>query len=413
MNLHGKTLLVLTGCNASADIIDYARAQGVYTIATDYHKASSVKDTAHVRYDVSTTDIGAVEHIARSHNVDGITTGTSESSMYTILQLSKRLGLPFYATTQQLEILNDKQKFKELMLAHGVPVTTGYSDLSSVELPVVVKPVDSSGSKGISVARTNDELVLAIEHALKYSRSKKYVVEKYIQNACEVFVNYTMVDGVISLTCAFDNTNKVRHNNSISGLGVFRMFPSRYMADYVNMVHDNMVSALRSIGVRNGVISIQSFYDGKSFMVYEAGYRLGGTQSYIFTKEVNGISHMEMMVNYSLTGRMAESADILLRDEPCFCRPCCQYNIPLRPGVISSMGGIAEIREFDGVLNVTQVRQEGDLVHQDGTTSQLGVRIHIVGRTTTDLGDIIDQINKTLSIKDQDGADMIYGRYRL
>ena len=77
MNLKGKKLLVLTGCNGANDIIQYAKSMGVYTIATDYNKISPVKDMADVRYDVSTTDIDKLLEIALRHKIYGVTTGTS------------------------------------------------------------------------------------------------------------------------------------------------------------------------------------------------------------------------------------------------------------------------------------------------------------------------------------------------
>lgn len=89
MNLKNKKLLVLTGCNGANDIIRYAKSHGIITIATDYYENSDVKKMADVSYNVSTADVDKIEEIARKHQVDGLTTGTSEVSMHSILQITK------------------------------------------------------------------------------------------------------------------------------------------------------------------------------------------------------------------------------------------------------------------------------------------------------------------------------------
>jgi hypothetical protein len=422
MNLKGKKILILTGCNGASDIIEYAKKNGVYTIATDYYKVSPIKDMADCRYDVSTTDIEALYDIAKKHHVDGITTGTSETSMYSILQLSKRLNIPFYATSKQLETINNKRKFKELLRSYNVPIIKEYlftgsmseEELEKIEYPVIFKPVDSSGAKGISICRNEHELSHCYEYALKYSRIKQVLVEKYLKNIPETFINYTIINGIFSVSCAFDIIRKQYYKqDELIGLPVIYMLPSNNLQLYIDLVNPQMISALKSIGIKNGTMSIQCFFDGKSFYIYEAGYRLGGGQMYIFTDKLNGINVMEMMVNYSLTGKMSDIPYILSKDNPFFTKPCCQLNISLKPGKIAVLNGINEIKELDGVINVTEVHQIGDEIKVDGSIGQLCLRIHIIADTKEILANIIDEIYATIVINNENGDDMLLDRYKL
>lgn len=422
MDLRGKKLLVLTGCNGANDIIEYARKMGVYTIATDYYEVSPIKDMADVRYNVSTTDIDALYKIATKHNIDGITTGTSEASMYSILKLAKRMGLPFYATSEQLETINNKKKFKDLLKRFDVPVIKDYSftgnmaktELERIEYPVVIKPVDSSGAKGISVCQNEEELIQAYSYALNHSRAKQVVVEKYLKGLPEVFFNYTIVNGEFSLSCAFDiDRYKNNEQGNFVGLPIAYFFPSEKLQLFVDTVHLKVISALKYLGIKNGTMSIQCFVDSNSFYVYEAGYRLGGAQMYIFTQALTGINVMEMMVNYALTGKMTDTPDVLVNDNPFFVKPCCQLNIPLRPGIITVLEGITEIKKIEGVLNITEVRKKGDLIRADGSIGQLCLRIHIIADSVEDLAQIIDRINSNLTILDENDNDMLLHRYSL
>jgi biotin carboxylase len=420
MDLHGKKLMVLTGCNGAKDIIEYAKKNDVRTIATDYYDVSPIKDLADYRYNISTTDINSLYKIAVKHKVDGITTGTSEASMYSVLELCKRLELPFYASSDQLGTINNKRKLKNLLREFDLPIIREYPFLGNmndetvkgIRYPVVVKPVDSSGHKGISVCKNEKELTNAYNYALGFSRSKQVLVEKCITGLPETIFNYTIVDGKFSLSCGWDKYIYYE-NGALIGLPIANIFPSTRIEAFLDNVHLKLTTAFKYIGIKNGTMSIQCFVDGETFYIFEAGYRLGGVQMYIFTQALSGINVMEMMVNYSLTGKMADDPKILEKDNPFFEKPCYQLNIPLKPGRIKDIKGIEEIKAIGGVLNVTEVRKVGDYVKNDGSTSQYCIRIHIVGDTVEDVSDIIDIINSQVVIKDENGEDMILEKYQL
>jgi hypothetical protein len=170
---------------------------------------------------------------------------------------------------------------------------------------------------------------------------------------------------------------------------------------------------IESIGIQNGVFVVQTFFDNNQFYVFEGGFRLGGGQMYWLINAINGVNHLEMMVNFALTGMMSENHEILRKESPFFKWPCCQYNILINSGIISTIKGLAQIRALPGVINATQVRRVGEVIIADATTSQLAVRIHLVAQSMSTLSDIIRQINELLHIKDEQGRDMILHRSRL
>jgi hypothetical protein len=401
-----KRLLVLTGCNGDVDIINFAKNKGIEVFATDFNKVSVAKDLADFRFNVSTTDIPKLINIVDTYKINGITTGTSESSMCSILTLSELRDIPFYTSRKQLEIINDKKKFKDHLIAYGVPVTPEYHNVQKVQFPAIVKPVDSSGSKGISICENKTELEHAIKFALQYSRTGKYIIEKCVSEYPEVFFNYTIVDGEFSLSCAFDNY-KNRAINGFAGDAIFNIYPSKRLNLFKANAENNLLEALRAIGLRNGVISIQTFFDGNQFMVYEAGYRLGGTQSYIFTDYINNVNHMHMMVHFALYGKMLNSKSDLEKDNAYFKQPCCQKNISIGSGVIREIVGLDEIQKIAGVLNITQNAKKGDKVYLEPFKRKLSHRIHITANTHSEINEINEIINSLLRVIDTSGNDMI------
>ena len=339
--------------------------------------------------------------------------------MYSILEFSKRINIPFYATEEQLEKINDKKQFKDILVKFGVDVTEEVvvdpsldkNKLMTIKFPVVVKPVDSSGRKGISYCRNVEELIKAYNYALSESRSKRVIVEKCLLGLPEVFFNYTVIDGQFSLSGAFDKYYLHYENNALIGLPILNSFPSKRIQVFLDTAHTNIISTFKALGIKNGTISVQCFTDEEKFYVYEAGYRLGGGQMYIFTDYFNNINPMKMMVNYALSGKMTDDVNEIKDDNPFFSKPCCQLNVPLKPGIITKLEGVETIRSIKGVLNITQVHKKGDLIKQDGTLGRLCLRIHIVGENWHDLKDIIDKINENLIIEDENGNDMFLERY--
>lgn len=406
MNISGKKLLVLTGCNGDKDIIAYANKLGVYTIATDYYKKSIVKKAANEYHTISTTDLAGIYNLSVKLKVDGIVTGASLASMNTIQSITSMLGLPFYATKEQLDIINDKALFKKFLALNNVNVPAEVVDYDNIDFPVIVKPVDSSSHKGISVCSNREELANGVIHAKDHSDSGNVIVEKYIKGVCEVFANYTLVDGRVSISCLFDNL-KTSFGHGLADVNMCNYYSSAYVDEFMVKVHPRLIKAFEAANLCNGIIAVQTIYDGTEFYVYEGGYRIGGTQSYLFCNYVNGIDSLGMMVNYSLTGNMTDDPDVLERDTPYFRRSCCQLNIPLLGGVIGSIDGIDLISSYMEVINVTKVKDIGDTIIGQGTMNEVCMRLHIVANTDEMLLSIVKRILLVIHVTDIDGTDML------
>ena len=175
MDLQGKRLLILGGSRISCEIVKHARAMGIVTGVTDWYAlekspAKQIADNAHF---VNTTDIDAMEALIREENYDGVITGFTDSVLPYYAEICERVGLPSYGTKEQFDIFIDKSKYKALMRAFDVPTVPEYSidverfeeTTADIVFPVIVKPADSSGSRGITVCENREELQKAISFA--------------------------------------------------------------------------------------------------------------------------------------------------------------------------------------------------------------------------------------------------------
>ena len=201
-DLNGKRLLIMGGVTKAIDIVKTAQEMGVYVLVTDYLTDSPAKKVADESSMTSTTDVDAVVQLCNDKNVDGVFTGYIDSMLPYCCDVCNKLNLPFYATKDQIEICIDKEKFKTACNKYGVPTIQEYTlnedlledDLKNIVYPIILKPVDNSGSRGIFVCHNEEELRTYYPQSLEFSPSKNVIVEQYIEDH-EAMIFYMIQDG--------------------------------------------------------------------------------------------------------------------------------------------------------------------------------------------------------------------------
>ncbi len=413
MDLKNKTLLLMGGAAFSQDLKKYALEKGFRMIAVgqDIRKLSTIADEA---YQIDTQDVDALEKLVHEKHIDGIFVGTTEVNIPPAIELSRRTGAHFYVNGAQWDILANKRAFKELLERHGIDALPEYTvspaltdeELAALPYPVLVKPADSSGARGISLANDPEELRRAYAYGASFSPSGTVLVERFMQGMDDTFIRYHFQDGRYSVSSSFD-----RHVNftqgGFGGVGIAYLHPSRHLQKYLDDLDEKMQAVFRELDLRDGVITLQGFVDeDERFHFYEAGYRLGGSQSYIFTEAVNGSNSLHYMINYALTGRM-DDEEIARRDDPHFKKACCNLYVALKAGTIACLDGVDAVRAMPEVLNVTELIGAGETIEKTGSLSQVCLRMHVMADNWTELNAALRRIYDTLCIRDEEGNDMI------
>ena len=186
-----KKILLLGGSAQQIVAIETAKRLGLYTVLCDYLPDNPGQYHADKFYLVSTTDKDAILKVASREKIDGILAYASDPAAPTAAYVAEKLGLPG-SPYESVEILCNKDRFRTFLEENDIctPVASGYSsiDVALKELrtdkfsyPVIVKPVDSSGSKGVSRIDSIDEAENKLEYAMSFSRSKRIIVEEYVE----------------------------------------------------------------------------------------------------------------------------------------------------------------------------------------------------------------------------------------
>jgi len=413
-NLAGKKLLILGGRPAATtDIIHVAQGLGVYTIVTDNlpNEHSPAKLLADEAWDISTADIDLLAKKVTDREIDGVFTGAHEFNLQRTKELCEKCGLPFYATDEQLELNFNKQFFKEKCRQAGLDVPRSF-DISAweggrtdaVSYPVIVKPLDGNGGRGITICWDEDSLRKAIPLARKYSESGRVIAEEYVIGR-EITAVYTIKQGEASLSCFRDRypTEEFKYAAAQYDLS---LIPSRYTQQFWENVHPRVIRLLKSVDAQNGCVFFQGIASEQRIVLFECGYRLNALCDYHNIAQLNGINYLEMMIHHALTGEMGPFA--LSMDNPFPTTVSAIFNMTAHGGVIGKLSGIEKVRELENVICAEFLHQIGDEIMEGSALSQSVFRANIFGADRADLEKVIHQIQSLICVENTEGKNMLF-----
>lgn len=416
-HLKDKRLLILGGSRISCEIIRKAKDMGVHTMVTDWYplEKSPAKQLADEYFMTSTSDIPAMVKLIKDEKIDGVVTGFTDSVLPYYAEICEKAGIPCYGTKEQFEVLTNKNTYKKLCKDFGVPVVDEYQiteeDLSTdklenIKYPVLVKPADNSGARGISICNNKEELVNNYKKALEFSQRKEILVERYI-NGEEVTVFYVLQDGEIYLSGI--GNRHVKHNqDGVIPLPVAYTFPSVHTKKYVEETDSKVKDMFKSLGMQNGMVFMQCLVEEGHCIIYDIGYRLTGTLEYKLLEEVCGYNPLEMMIDYALTGIKAEPQ---LEGKATSFWNKIGFNVSflIKPGAIKNIEGLDKIKAIPNIIDAVLAHEEGEEIpiSAKGTLKQIILRVFATADNKEELKELLDTIYNTLNVTSEDGENML------
>ena len=411
-NLNGKKLLILGAYSSEIEIIEEAKKHGIYTIVTDNHMDWSLapaKYKADEAWNISWSDIESLYKKCVEEKIDGCMAGFSERRVAYAQKLCHMLDLPFYTDGAKLDIIFDKSKFKAACKKCGIRVPKEYSTADDeIVFPVIVKPSDNGGSRGISICYDAKELIEATRAAKLYSDKNEVLIEEYIKSD-EVMVYFLVHNGIVDFSAMCDRMMH-KFSDKITQLPVGYYFLSKYLSVFKEHNLHKFVNLIKSLEIKNGLIAFQSFVVGNDVIPFDPTYRLDGTISYHLLSLSRETNHLEMLINYSLTGSMGNDEIISKWEKPELEKENFEMTILLGKGTISKIVGINQIKSLKNVVYVYQNLFEGDQLSKEADFSQIAFRIHIRANNKKELKSTVEQINEILKVYDSNNANMIIYR---
>jgi len=309
-----KKALLLGGSHFQIPSIKKAKELGYYAITCDYLPNNPGHKYADEYYNVSTTDKDDVLALAQRLNVDGIICYASDPGAPTAAYVSEKMGLasnPYEA----VEILSNKELFREFLEKHSfnTPKAKGYSDIneakadiSGFKLPVYIKPVDSSGSKGVSILINESNLDVQIEEAIKYSKIKRFIIEEYIENdGYQISGDGFSVDGKLVFRCFNNQHYEEKVLNPFIPVGI--SYPCIKPNHIQTKIHNEIQRLFDLLNIRSSAYNFEIRVSNDDVWIVEIGARNGGNLVPQITKYATGVD----LVDYTVKAAMGEDCSTL------------------------------------------------------------------------------------------------------
>lgn len=302
-----KKLMLLGGIRYLVPAIEAAHKHGHHVITVDYlpnNIAHKYSDEYH-NVSILEKDKEKVLNLAQELQIDGILSYAVDPGVVAASYVAEKMGLPFTCGYEAASIMQDKSKFRQFLTEHGfnVPKAKGYTevedalkDIDYYNWPVIVKPVDSAGSKGVTKVDDPINLEAAIAHALDESHNGHFIVEDFLellgyQSSADCF----SVDGELVYADYSDQLFDRNAENPYTP--AIEIWPASMPQEHQNYLTSEIQRLLKLLNCGTGLYNIESRVckNGKPYIM-EVSPRAGGNRIAELQRIGSGVDLIEAEV---------------------------------------------------------------------------------------------------------------------
>ena len=353
-----KSILVFGVGELQRSIIRRAKLKGLFTIGIDPCADAVCKDEVDAFEIVGGQDFEGTCAVVEQYDVKAIVTAATDKPLVMMARVAEKYGFPFYSV-ETAQWSTDKYQMKQRFLEGGVPCARGrliarVEEADDLYFPLIVKPRDNSGSRGVKLCRNKVELQEAMQEALQYSHLDTVLVEEYIegQEYSIEGLHYEGKSEVIQFT--EKTTTEFPYNVELA-----HKQPANLTENQKNDIRELVSKIANCMHFENCPSHTELKINERGIFIIETSPRLGG--DYITSTLVplsTGINMEDQLLNIALgekvdtqTGRVEKASGVCF-----FCLPV---------GVVKSIDPqINNVASWPGVYGFELKLKEGDEVHQ-------------------------------------------------
>lgn len=282
-----KKIMLLGGLRYLLPVIEAAHKLGYYVITCDYLPDNIAHKYSDEYVNVSIIDKDTVLTVAREKQIDGIMSFAVDPGVVTAAYVQDKMGLPAFGPYESVCILQNKDRFRDFLAKHGfnVPQAKGFSSVKEAmsekywyPWPVIVKPTDSAGSKGVTRVDRLEDLEAALQMAFVHSLSGHVIVEEFIEKVgCSSDSDCFSVDGELKFVSFSAQRFDVNAPNPYTPSAY--SWPSTFTKEQEAELSSEIQRLLTLLGMRTSVYNIETRIgtNGKPYIM-EVSPRGGGNR---------------------------------------------------------------------------------------------------------------------------------------
>lgn len=365
-----KKIMFLGGSLQQVPAIEKAKEMGLYVITVDYLPSNPGHKIADEYFNVSTTDLDGVLDIAKKCKIDGIVAYASDPAAPTAAYVSEKLHLPGNPY-ESVNLLTRKDLFREFLRKNNLncpkaesffTFNEAYQYVRTSDFPLMVKPVDSSGSKGVVKINSLNEFENAFNEAKTYSRCGKIIVEDFIvKRGYQISGDAFSVDGKLVFS---SYGNELYCNNGLRNyVAMGEFWPSLLTKEEKQLVDDELQKIITALGMKTSAYNVEAIIDeNNKVYILELGPRNGGSYIPQLIKLATGVD----LIDYTIKGALGFDCSSLAMAETKKC--VSNYMIySHKDGIFD--GFIIDKKFEKHLLNIYCTAKIGDRIHRYQNTS--------------------------------------------
>ncbi len=297
-----KKLMILGGTRYALPVIKVAHNLGLYVITCDYLPDNIAHKYSDEYCNVSIIDKEATLEAAQRLKIDGIISFACDPGVLTAAYVAEQMGLPFQGPYASVSILQDKGLFRKFLSENGFncphakrynDINEPFNDIDFFNWPVIVKPTDSAGSKGVTKVDSPKHLAEAISSALNGAHNGAFIIEDFL-----VFDGYHSsadpfsANGKLQFVSYSDQLFDDKANNPYTPALI--IWPSSMKKEHQDYLTSETQRLLTLLKMDTGIYNIETCVgiDGKPYIM-EVSPRGGGCKIAELQRKAYGVDLIE------------------------------------------------------------------------------------------------------------------------
>jgi biotin carboxylase len=390
--------IVLGGTSAHIELIQKLKRRGYYIILIDYYENPIAKQYANEHIQESTLDKERVLQIAKDKKVNLVITTCIDQANITAIYVSEKLGYHVpYSYETSLNVTN-KIFMKRIMEQNSIP-TSKYINVKEIsecknndlKYPLIVKPSDSNGSKGVNKAVNDKELLFYLNNALKISRSNQAIIEEYIEGK-EIGIDCFIKNHEVHiLTIRERKKINCRSNNLQQITGT--VTPPNINSKKIKEIKKIVEKIAFVFQLDNTPLMVQAIISNEEINIIEFAPRIGGGESSRMIELITGFD----IINQTINSFMGLPIDIAIKKNEQYFSETLLY---AEPSIMGFIKGDKELIEKNIIEYIVQYKTKGMTIGNDlSSINRVGAFV-VKGNNLEELNTKIEIAIKELEIYD-------------
>lgn len=401
-----RKIMVLAGGNDQIALIESLREKykNVEIVLIDYAENPVAKPYADRHLQISTMDQEAVLEATSRENADMIIITCGDQPLPIMAYVAEKLNLPCYLSYSQALSLTNKEHMKDIMVSNDIPTAkhcvikdNNYDGISSLHFPLIVKPADCNGSKGVRRVETRDECIKYILQAQQLSRTHTAIVEEF-KEGVEISVDAFIDDGKATILM-ISQLNKYKINDAT--MVIYQsVIPPSLTTGVFAQIESVANKIAKAYGLSYSPLLIQLIVNGRDIDVIEFSARIGGGAKYKTIREYSGFNILKANIDAMVNQKVPIDVNYTTK---CMSR-CHLYTIG---GMFDKIVGVDHLISQNIIDSFTQTVSSGtEVSHPQGSSNRVG-SILIKATTQQELKDKIEYAISNIKVLDMNGNDIL------